>query len=299
MKALYGLLFLLCFTAVSSVPTFTWSIQNPTFTCDVGAVNIPLGYINALYYWTIEIAECSYAPLTVDYRLIGPIDMDQGGHFVSTPPLECDVGTDMTAACIDNSGKIWWDVQGGGTFSVMANNYVGTPKGISVGSSSWVTAIGSDGTLYLYDSGGFRWNSVTTGASLMYASIGNDGVIAYLREDNTDPIGCQISGGALINCKSLGGAGASCNGLQVLNANNILCWNQWGLYWLTGGYNTNGPWVAVSNLPVAFDQTCFATTGPFTCLSRPNLGGENVSGNDYFTYRGTDGNWHGGKFPQQ
>src|SRR5579883_1890821 len=238
MRLIHGLLFLLCFVTVSSVPTFTWSIQNPTFTCAVSAANIPLGYINALYYWTIEIAECflcTSGGCVYVYRMIGPVDMDQGRHFVSTPPLECDAGTDMTAACIDNNGKIWWDVQGGGTFSVMANNYVGTPKGISVGSESWVTAIGSDGTLYLYDSGAFRWNSVTTTASLMYASIGNDGVIAYLRESNTDPIGCQISGGVIINCKTLGGDGANCDGVQVLNANNILCWNKWGLYWLTGG----------------------------------------------------------------
>lgn len=307
----------------ATTPTFTWSVygnmipsSQPPSTCPPGSQYwyctgcSPLTYVNALYYWTVEIGRCTcwcgtYHETT--YLIQGPQDLDTYGAFDGVfsynPPVECDIGTDMTIMCKQTGDNTYLymdpplnDPQG---FGLMGQINGPSIVRVSVGNNKWIVGILSGGGSMVY-TGSNTWNFITsTVPHLVEISIGNDGVFAYIPLGGTAPYGCQLNGdmsGSVSNCKQLGGTGSYCRGLHVVNANNIVCWSEYGFYWLNG----SGGWVSVS-LPVAMDQTCFTplTGNPFSCLTRPSLGGPNASGTGIFSYLGTDGQWHAGTFPFQ
>src|SRR5579883_2029657 len=107
----FSLAFLSLLVVTTATPTFTWSVlgnlipssQPDSCTC---SSCVPLTYVNALYYWTVEVASCfcNCPNIQRTVNLIqGPQDLDSvgvlNGWFTLTPPTECDIGTDATIMC--------------------------------------------------------------------------------------------------------------------------------------------------------------------------------------------------------
>lgn len=312
---LLGFLILIA-AATATTPTFTWSVlgnlipasQPGPCTCTPCT---PITYLNALYYWTAEVGSCAcYCPPYHDIEIFiqGPQDLDQSPRkFAYGAPNECDIGTDATTMCKQGGDDLylWMDPPLGQpqNFGIMGRINGNSIERVSVGNNKWIVGILSGGGSLVYN-GNNAWNPISsTVPHLVEISIGNDGVFAYVPQGNAGmyPYACQLNpdmSGSVSGCKQL--PIGACSGLHVVNANNIICWNTWGLYWLNGGYNNPSGWTFIT-LPVAMDQTCFATpfTTPTACITRPNMGGPNASGLGIFSYLGTDGQWHAGTFPFQ
>lgn len=281
--------------ASATVPTFTWQVMNSFY-----AGMTPIAFQNALYYWSVQISSVEGVDSKGDYYdyfiwAPGAIPLDEGLVFLSIPPAECNIGTDKTMLCIDSSNNLWYNPDAGYEFSSLASSDAVVPI---VGSSSWVMYIDSSG--YPHIRSGSGWFTVYTNCIVVNADVGNDGTFVYMCQGSGTPYGCRLSSdGGLSDCVGpLGGTGASCYGVQVLNAKNILCWNQWGLYWLNGGYPSGG-WSEVTSLPEPFNTNAYLPSSPTAVLTRPSIGGENDSGNAYFGYYDNNGVFRGAYFAQQ
>lgn len=334
-----ALLFLALISLSNSAPTFTWGVYTNYIATwqpkdspnpDIYCMNCsPLSYIAIAYYSGIEVANCAceygsvwgYPNLiqgTMDYDLIGT----SSGKFTNTPPVEIDCGVDGTVLAKKQGDNTYLYIDDPdqyvyGTMNAIAGTatYGSTNPivAVSVGSRNWIIGTWSGGKAFVYNIGTNTWNAITTGtppATIQASQIamGSDGVFAYIPSSTLGggaPIGCQLNSdlsGSTSNCKVMTGSSSFCRAIQVLDANNIVCFDNYNtLYYLNGGYTSNSGWQAITNLPAAPNTNCFAdsTGNAKSCLQRINIGDSNASGNMVFTYQDSSLTWRYAVVPKQ
>lgn len=261
----------------------------------------------AMYYNTASISKCYCAIVSsfnTYYRIdAGPTQYDSTSVFQETPPLDCDFGSDGNWLCLKSGSpnQIYQSSGSTNEFTLIAPGLeeINHPTvQVSTGNNNWNVALTTSG-----------WHSLRNAmGAVATAVIGQDGVVAYIPLQAgggaAPPGACQLTDtvGGYADCVwPLGGAGASCMSIEVLDAKNIMCFNgNQQFYWLNHGY-PSGAWVQVA-VPAPFGHDCDLTATPASCLVRPDVGDLNPSRGDgyaYFSYRDSSQVPRGAKFLKQ
>jgi hypothetical protein len=171
-----------------------------------------------------------------------PTELDSSGVFCEFGPLECSIGKgDQTVVCASLSALYY--NQGTNSFSELSG-LSGLGLIPSVGSAEWVTAIDTGSELHQRVGGlgsGGSWTSIAS--SVLYASVGLDGVLCFLTTTSNSPLCCQLlSTGGCSSPPENGIPMGAAVGCSVSDRNNIICWDGSGhLHYVVNGFNV-GTW---------------------------------------------------------